>query len=96
MALLRIGLQAPVDEDVALQRALVRAPGAADAAALRSGEDRPPRLGVDVAGTSLAGPRYEVSSATSSSASSTGTSTGAGAASGTLAGTSSVGMSASA
>jgi hypothetical protein len=37
MALLWIGLQAPVDEDVALQLVLVRALGAADAAALRRG-----------------------------------------------------------
>jgi hypothetical protein len=96
MALLRIGLQAPVDEDVALQPGLVRALGAADAATLRRGYDRLPWLGMNVAGRSVAGPRYEVSFATSLRASSMGTSTGDGSSPGSFAGTSSVGRSASA
>ena len=96
MALLGIGLQAPVDEDVALQPVLVHARAAADAAALWRGYDRPPWLDGDGSETIIAGPSYEVSSVTPSSASSTGTSTGAGSASGTFAGTSSVGRSASA
>ena len=96
MALLRIGLQAPVDDDVALQLVLVRALRAADAAALRRGYGWAPGLGVDVAGPSIAGLRYDVSSATSLSASSTGTSMGEGSSSGAFAGTSSVGRSASA
>ena len=86
-ALRGVVLQAPVDEDEALQQALVGDRAAARAAALRSRYGR------------IARPRYDdasSASAISSSASSAGTSTGAGVASASLAGTSSVGWSASA